>query len=57
MPKKEEYVAVEKIFTTPQDDTIAFYFKEGQDILLSSIILLVRFQGRFLFTFLVDDHA
>ncbi len=44
LPKKEEYVAVEKIFTTPQDDTIAFYFKEGQDIFGRNNIDLKGFQ-------------
>ena len=31
LPKKDKYVAVDKISTLLQDDTIAFYFKAGED--------------------------
>ena len=32
LPKKDNYIAVEKISYPPSDDTIAFYFKEGEEV-------------------------
>lgn len=31
LPKKDNYIAVDKISQPPLDDTIAFYFKEGEE--------------------------
>ena len=44
LPKKDKYVATDKIPNTPLDDTIAFYFKEGQDQVVGRDITIKGFQ-------------
>lgn len=44
LPKKDSYVAVDKISNTPLDDTIAFYFKVGEETLSENSIVKKGFQ-------------
>jgi hypothetical protein len=44
LPKKDDYIGIDHITDPPQDDTIAFYFKEGQDQLEENGITRKGFQ-------------
>jgi len=44
LPRKDKYVATDKIPNTPLDDTISFYFKAGDDQLEGSMIERKGFQ-------------
>jgi len=44
LPQKDDYVAMGKISYPPIDDTIAFYFKEGQDQVVGRDITIKGFQ-------------
>ena len=44
LPNKDYYIATDKISSSPSDDTIAFYFKAGQDTLEEEGIMRKGFQ-------------
>ena len=44
LPKKDDYIAMDKISYPPADDTIAFYFKEGEETFDANAIEYKGFQ-------------
>ena len=44
LPKKDDYIPIDRISNPPQDDTIAFYFKEGKDQFEENGIIRKGFQ-------------
>ena len=44
LPKKNDYIAVDEISYPPEDDTIAFYFKDGEETFDSNEIKYKGFQ-------------